>query len=200
MFKYIKQSRLYMYASLYKQRLLWVLKGKQLPGPHALKVLAILYAKRKYNLKTLVETGTYKGDMVRAVSVDFENIFSVELDAALYSAAKKRFETEPHISIHQGDSVDFMRSICPMLDSPVLFWLDAHYSGGETAMGSQTTPVLDELDIINSHAPRGSVILIDDERCFGKGGYPAVDKLAEHLSLDDYTISVKDDIIRCLPK
>ena len=47
-------------------------------------------------------------------------------------------------------------------------WLDGHWSGGDTFLGKNPTPVLEELKIIKKHLPRFNKvsILIDDIRDF----------------------------------
>jgi hypothetical protein len=51
------------------------------------------------------------------------------------------------------------------LNSSALFWLDAHWSGGNTYGQSDTCPILDEIEIIN-RCKYDSFILIDDARLF----------------------------------
>ena len=47
-----------------------------------------------------------------------------------------------------------------------LFWLDAHYSGGDTAKGQSNTPVMSELEAILAYSRRNDIILVDDLRYF----------------------------------
>ncbi|MDD5318778.1 MAG: hypothetical protein PHF79_03110, partial [Candidatus Pacebacteria bacterium] len=62
---------------------------------------------------------------------------------------------------------------------PILFWLDAHFSGGKTAKSVLgDTPIEKELDIIFGSWTNGNVILIDDARLFtGTDNYPSLDNL-----------------------
>src|SRR5262249_42286903 len=49
----------------------------------------------------------------------------------------------------------------------VVILLDSHWSGGDTARGSDV-PILRELDSIKKSGIRDSIIIIDDVRCFQK--------------------------------
>ena len=48
---------------------------------------------------------------------------------------------------------------------PAVFWLDAHWSGGETARGATECPVLGEIAAIRAHSPEHA-ILVDDAALF----------------------------------
>lgn len=102
--------------------------------------------------------------------------------------AKEKFKLYPHIHILQGDSGERLTEIMGEVRAPILYWLDAHYSGEfyvgcwfvRTAMGKSETPVLEELKVIMKNGIGDNVILIDDARFFnGKGDYPDVQKLKE---------------------
>lgn len=69
----------------------WEFEGKPLPPPHTVKQEAIRYYQKKSGYNVLVETGTYKGDMILAQKEHFRKIYSIELSAALFEMAKKGF-------------------------------------------------------------------------------------------------------------
>jgi hypothetical protein len=156
------------------------------------------YAK-DFNLKILLETGTYLGSMVDASKDDFEKIFSIELDKNLFIKAKKKFRQHKNIQILNGDSSKVLKKILINVNKPCLFWLDAHYSKGITARGKKETPVLEELNYIFKHPVGNHVILIDDARLFkGKNDYPSLGKIRQLVAdnLPHYKMEVKRDIIR----
>jgi protein-L-isoaspartate O-methyltransferase len=72
-----------------KQIAQWGKKEKPMPPPHAVKQQTIQYYAEKYNVKTLIETGTYY--MVEAMRDVFAHICSIELSRELYEKAKRRF-------------------------------------------------------------------------------------------------------------
>lgn len=162
------------------------------------------YAER-FGLKIFVETGTFKGDTVEAMRPHFERIYSVELAEKFYQEAVKRFQGVDKVKLLQGDSGERMPEIVAELDAPTLFWLDGHYSGGDTAKGELAAPVWAELKAIFAGMKEPFVILIDDARCFTRVGghaYPAVTDIEAWVAEQDrnLTVEVDMDCIRIAPK
>jgi len=153
---------------------------------------------RQFGITTLVETGTYEGQMVAAVERDFERILTIELDPKLSAAAAKRFHDRPHIIVLQGDSGQLLPLVLAELAEPAVFWLDAHYSGGQTARGVNDTPIMHELSAIAEHRlHREHILLIDDARGFLGGNYPTLESMGNWARIHGYdTMIVEDDIIR----
>lgn len=179
----------------------WVANGRPVPPPHALKQCVVRTYAKTYQLRTLVESGTYTGKMVDAMRSQFDRIISVELSSSLATAARARFNS-PNITIIQGDSGVVMRKIVTQLEEPAAFWLDGHYSGGLTARGERDSPILQELDAILGRADVGHVIMIDDARLFGVDpAYPAIEMVERlvHRAWPRYTVRVQDDVIRIAP-
>jgi hypothetical protein len=147
--------------------------------------------------KIFIETGTYRGDMVNRVSKRFEKIYSIELSSDLWAKAQKRFASMKHIEILQGDSTHVLPQILAKIDKPALFWLDAHFSTGETARGDLDTPIEEELRTILNHRIKNHIILIDDAREFvGKNGYPPLANIKKMASEKGYSFDVQKDNIR----
>lgn len=178
----------------------WLAHGKPIPTPHFVKEEAVRYYAEKYALNTLVETGTYLGDMIFAMKDIFKKIVSIELSSELYLQAKSKFWKMFNVEIIQGDSGKVFPAILPQIEEPCLFWLDGHYSAGITAKGQLETPILEELQAIFNHPQKENyVILIDDARCFtGENDYPELTELKELVAknLPNHVWEVKDDIIR----
>jgi 16S rRNA A1518/A1519 N6-dimethyltransferase RsmA/KsgA/DIM1 with predicted DNA glycosylase/AP lyase activity len=86
---------------------------------------------------TLVETGTFKGDMIYAMRETFDRIYSIELSDRFYAKAVKNFRKYSHITILHGDSGVVLADLMPRIDSPAVFRLDAHYSSCGTARGDR---------------------------------------------------------------
>jgi hypothetical protein len=179
----------------------WLGGGKKPPPPHIVKQRILVDFAQRYQLATLIETGTYLGDMVWAVRNQFERIHSIELDDRLCTLARERFARFSHIRIHHGDSVKVLPGIVRELTSPALFWLDGHFSGPDTARGETDSPVAQELTILLGSA-RNDVILIDDARLFtGEGGYPNMQSLRKTVraARRGLALEVEDDVIRIVP-
>jgi hypothetical protein len=184
-----------------KQEKAWEKAGRLGP-PHIVKQRMLLDYAKTYNIETLVETGTFLGDMVYAMKDQFKDIYSIELSEELHQKAKLAFKKYPHIHLIAGDSGKQLDRILPDINSRCLFWLDGHYSGGITAMGEVWCPIRGELDAILRHPIKNHVILIDDSVCFdGKHGYPTLFELHDIIMnhLPGYEIQVFDNVIQVRP-
>lgn len=158
---------------------------------------------KTYKLQIFVETGTYYGDTVDALKNIFKTCYSIEIGKKLADNARVRFSNNPNIHIFQGDSSKVLPRLLREINEPCLFWLDGHYSGGDTAGCGTTVPILQEIEAILNHRD-DHVILIDDARCFvgGKSDYPTISYLS-HVILKkqpQFTVEVRDDIIRAYKK
>lgn len=181
----------------------WELNGKPLPLPHLLKQEILRGYVEKYNLKIMVETGTYFGDMVEALRKSLMKVYSIELSEYLASEAQERFKAFGSVVILQGDSGSEIKKVLQKIILPTLFWLDGHYSAGITAKGENETPIFAELTHIFNAPDLRHVILIDDARHFGLSeAYPSVDELKEFIASKrpNLEINIQDDIIRVVPK
>lgn len=196
----------YMRFNYLKEYALFIIgiKNKTNPNlvPHFVKRSTIRKYAKKYTTSTLIETGTYTGDMIASMLREFQTIYSIELFRPLYEKACLRFAGQRNIHLHFGDSSVELKKILKKIEKPAFFWLDAHYSGDGTAKGQMDTPILKELSCIFGHKVVNHVILIDDATEFtGKNGYPTIDTLEKFVLERNprYQISVIDNIIRLLP-
>jgi len=137
--------------------------------------------------------------MVQAMKPLFHRIYSIELGDKLYHDARRRFKGDPHVELIHGDSSRELGPLMRRIDQPALFWLDGHYSAGDTARGEKDTPVFEELDHILGAPDLGHVVVIDDARCFGSDpAYPTIEALREYVRAKrpHARIAVADDSIR----
>lgn len=171
--------------------------------PHLVKRRLLRELAGSFNIRCLIETGTYFGEMIAGVAHSFDEVHSIELSQHYYQLARKRFANRPAIFLYHGDSATVLPQVLSQCHRPTLFWLDAHFSGGDTAAGTQTTPVLSELHSIMDHDVIGHVVLIDDADLFtGKHGYPTIDKIRRLVATgrSAYDVRVAQDIIRITPR
>lgn len=183
-----------------KQVISWKKQGSPLPPPYIVKQAIVQWYQKEYGCNTLVETGTFKGDMVEAQRMWFDKIISIELSQHLFESAKERFKNYTHIEIVHGDSGKVLPKIMQTINTPAIFWLDGHYSQGITAKGDLECPILEELyAILKAPVLLPHVLLIDDARDFtGNNDYPTIEALEKYVKNINsaYELQVKDDIIR----
>jgi len=115
-------------------------------------------------LSVAIETGTYHGGTSRELSEMFDKVYTIEKSNIMFDIARSNLQHIPNVTQYLGDSTNVLPEIVEDNDN-ILYWLDAHYSGGDTAQG--VCPLLKELEIIFSHN-KNQMILIDDVRLFGR--------------------------------
>jgi hypothetical protein len=180
----------------------WCWSGYEAPDNHVYKKRRLLRIARQFSCATLLETGTYYGQMVRFGSQHFSRVISIEIYDALYQAANVAFAACPKVHLIRGDSASSLPLAIERAEGRILFWLDGHYSGAGTGRGEEVSPALKELDIIKRVAGPGHCIVIDDRRLFvGAGGYPTYQAVIESLKEIDpqYDIANDRDAIIALP-
>jgi GT2 family glycosyltransferase len=160
---------------------------------------------------TLVETGTFKGDTVAELESYFDKVVSIELSAALWADAVKRFEAYPHVQILRGNSQDRLRALQSELQNVgALYWLDAHWCVATGTAGELSQcPLLNELQAIGKLNSE-SVVLIDDARLFLApplapheiSHWPSFDQIVARLSSlsTEHELMVVNDVIAFFPR
>lgn len=180
----------------------WRARGSPLPPPHALKRQTIRDYQSRIAARTLIETGTFNGDMLLAMLPHFDRLYSIELFEDSHRKNLERFKPHPAVTLFQGDSATRLPEILSQLKSPAVFWLDAHYSGPGTARTHTDTPIMNELQAIFAHPIKTHAILIDDARCFMPNtDYPTLLQLHTFCAQQrpDLRFEACDDIIRLAP-
>ena len=152
--------------------------------------------------KLFVETGTYFGETTAAIAaIPGVQIHTIELSRELHGRALARFRHAPNVRCWRGDSLDVLADVLKQVDQPAVFWLDGHWSGGETALGRKACPALEELFAILSRPNPGHTLLINDMRNFAGGEYPKaalVEELIRHY-WPSYSVSIIVDVMRAVP-
>jgi hypothetical protein len=132
------------------------------------EILYIQQVGPKYkNIKNFVETGTYKADSTVIAAKLYDNVYTIEIFKPLYEESKLRAENEgiTNIQFYNGDSLDKLKEITPLVTDGAVFFIDAHISGNDSGWnGNDRVPIIQELDIILSHDLGTSVFIIDDLR------------------------------------
>lgn len=141
---------------------------------------------------TIVETGTLFGEGTELMSRNFQTVHTIEIQDALFEKAQKKFQSNPAIHCHNGDSVDVLAKLAPSLVEPTVFFLDAHWSGdasvdwvhsewkgytidtgyrGTNPMDPQNqNPLLEEINILMNAISGEFILYIDDADKFDASG------------------------------
>ena len=124
----------------------------------------IEFLKHVMKLDVFVEGGTYKGGTAKSMGKKFRKIFTIEKSDIMFEIAKENLKDTNNITLLKGDTREHLDSIIANNEN-ILFWLDAHWSGGDTYGEKDECPLIEELDIIFKYN-KNYVILIDDARLF----------------------------------
>ncbi len=125
----------------------------------------VILLKEKFNLQYFIESGTYKAETTIWAATEFKHVITMELSESLYKQTTEKLRVLNNVDSIFGDSRIFLKKIVRNLKGPALFWLDSHWSGGETYGQNDQCALLSELETIKG----GKVehfILIDDARLF----------------------------------
>lgn len=124
---------------------------------------------RKYLNNVFIETGSFYGDGISlALEAGFKKIYSIELSPHHHKHCIERFKYFPQVTLILGDSYLVLPELLKTINEPITFWLDGHYSEGDTVMSKYESPLMQELDAINNHSINTHTIIIDDLRCWNK--------------------------------
>ena len=124
----------------------------------------IEFLKHIMKLDVFVEGGTYKGGTAKSMGEKFKKIFTIEKSNIMFEIAKENLKDTNNITLLKGDTREHLDSIIRNNEN-ILFWLDAHWSGGDTYGEEDECPLIEELNIIFKYN-KNYVILIDDARLF----------------------------------
>lgn len=132
-------------------------------------------------IKTFVETGTAQGDTAFIAAGHFDNVITTEIHEPAFQVAAKHLRGVKdrdglnNIAVLCEDTLTALPKILtppgldvlriPPVNTPALFWLDAHYSGGPTKIGKTECPVIEEIQMIRRANPK-HCIFVDDMQIF----------------------------------
>jgi SAM-dependent methyltransferase len=180
----------------------WKLRGEPRRIPHLLKQRAVREYARAHRLKTLVETGTYYGEMIAAVGRRFHQIYSIELDPRLAKLAQQRFRGNPRVEIIEGDSQKVVPQLLKRIDESCLWWLDAGYCGWTGEIGNPNRLGSEFKAILDDRRYQHVVLMDDADGVNGEGGSPTLDELIASIRANypERDVEVKRNIIRITPR
>lgn len=164
--------------------------------------------RQNYEITHFIETGTYLGHTAAWAAEHFEKVTTIELSHPIYESTREQYKHLTAIDFHFGDSREVLQDIAPSLDMPALFWLDGHWSGGETYGAEDQCPLIEEIQAINA-SPIPHFIFIDDARLFTStpaiphniAVWPPITDVLDALRVThDYFIVIIEDNIIAVPE
>lgn len=152
-----------------------------------------------------VETGTFKGLTTKQLTTVFEQVYTIEAFEALYQEALVNLKGLNNVTPLLGDSREKLPEILDKLkNSKVIFWLDAHYSGGDTFYNF--SPLINELKLINESLLVDPIIIVDDARYVlaevelsTSSRYANLPEFINELNRSNHYISYVDDKFIAVP-
>jgi hypothetical protein len=178
---------------------IWARSGFTAPAPTRVKWRVL----KRYGLLdgVWVETGTYFGDTTKHLARSTSHIYSIEPSQYFASEAMRRFRNMENVTILHGTSEDELPKLLVNLFSKVNFWLDGHFSAGDTFQGPNGRPIRQELEAISKLIASFDqvAIFIDDIRCFdphlqGYEDYPKREWLVNWASTHNLSWTIEHDI------
>jgi hypothetical protein len=174
----------------------WDASDFQSPSPHFIKQRVVL--RNGIKGSTYIETGTYLGLTTELLASQASRVFTLEPSLTLYEQAKLRLSKFENVECLNGSSEDLLPILIPKISGAVTFWLDGHYSGGDTYKGINDTPILKELEIIAQNLDKFSrvALMIDDIRLFENESlsYPNRDFLVKWALSNNFWWNIEHDI------
>lgn len=139
-----------------------------------------------------VETGTWFGDTTWTMVDLFKKIYTIEFSQSIYEDAKNRFKNINNVNCLNGDSSKVLPNLLEDINENIIFWLDGHYSMGNTGLSDKSCPLLEECEAIdNKFKGAKSIIMIDDTRQFGN---------VYHDGIIDWSEITETSILNCFKK
>lgn len=144
----------------------------------------------------VIETGIYQGHGTTFHLTELASVYAIEQDA---ESCKMATTIHPNVCVVPGNSAAQLPRLLRRLDTPALFWLDAHCMVEYDSFDS--SPLSFELEaILQWPHCRDSVVLVDDLRLMGRPGWPALQELRGWLAVPWWSYQELDDVLRLTPR
>lgn len=140
-----------------------------------------------------IETGTLNGETTFAMEPLFDTLYTIEYSPLYYDRTRSRY-TGSKIRFLQGDSGIVFGSLLPTITQRAIFFLDGHYSSGDTGKSAKDCPLIEEIQHINTLFRNDAIIIVDDVRLFGKSKATGCNENWSDISRDKLLAILKDRV------
>jgi hypothetical protein len=138
----------------------------------------------------LIETGTADGDSIFSMEPHFDKLYTIEVSEMYYNKTKNKYNGNK-IDFILGDSSVVFETLLPTIQTNTVFFLDGHWSGGNTGRSTKDVPLIEEITCIHELFQHEAILIIDDFRLFG------LDKSSGKLG-EDWSQINKDGLLSIL--
>jgi hypothetical protein len=161
----------------------------------------VTHLQRRFDLDTLIETGTFQGESTLWAAERFRRVVTVDCSLEFQDDALASCAEHSNVEFLTADTRLALPRILASLDGPALCWLDAHATPG--LFGVQDDwPALEELQAIAA-SPHQHFILVDDAHCFLPGtpypACPSIEQVIEVAGAGGYAWRINHDVIALVP-
>jgi hypothetical protein len=155
----------------------------------------VLAIRNRFQITDFIETGTYMGDTSKWAAKYFDRVITFEASSEVYSELQQN-KLPANCEAIFGDSSKLIQNY---INGDSIYYLDAHYSSGNTF---NSYPLLNEIKEINAKG-FNDFIIIDDARFvlskWNNERYCTLTELLCELSKKDRYSIVFDDMIISVP-
>lgn len=165
----------------------------------------IIKLKDFFNIKTVIETGTYLGETTKFMCENFEKVYGIEISDKYFNTTTQTCHDKLNLNLIKSSSVDYFNEKLKELgenEKTILFYLDAHWDN--------YWPLRDEIKSISENFYNKAIIVIDDffvpNRDFQFDTYDGnvcnFDYIEDVINncYSEYTFYYLDKTLRNLPK
>jgi hypothetical protein len=142
------------------------------------------------NYPCFIETGTLLGGTIFSVEPYFNKLYTIEFSEYYYNITKNYYNANKINFILNDSSIEF-ETLLPTITDKTIFFLDGHWSSGDTGRSSKDCPLEEEIRHINNLFRNEAIIIIDDYRLFG------LDKSSGKLN-EDWSKITKDLLVNII--
>jgi hypothetical protein len=142
------------------------------------------------NYPCFIETGTNSGGTIFSVEPYFNKLYTIEFSEYYYNNTKNNYNGNKINFILNDSSIEF-ETLLPTITDKTIFFLDGHWSSGDTGRSSKDCPLEEEITHINNLFRNEAIIIIDDYRLFG------LDKSSGKLN-EDWSKITKDLLVNII--
>jgi hypothetical protein len=182
----------------------WSQNSYAMPAPYEVKIKTL---KRRGGNEVWIETGTYEGLTAIELSKFAKCVITLEASDKYFYLASSNLVGYSNVELIHGTSEKLLDLVLSRLVKKekikdISFWLDAHYSSGETFGGENDCPVIEELRIIQSYLKKISrlTLFIDDVRLFkddesAPEKFPTLFKIIKWIEENKLFWTIEHDIL-----